>query len=257
MPSRIIREGINDSKAVNGLTDQAEVFYRRLLLVVDDFGRFESDLTLLRAKLFAYKLEQWPEDRIKDALGECSHAINGDDEPLVLMYAVGKKQLLQISNFGQRTRTSKYPGPGDLSPEANNGAKGHEKPPKQEKEKKPAVLTTSTGAVQVGSVFINPDVVDRIKKLAADAPDKQDLKAGINLALTLIAESPDWLETLEIRIPLWFAAMRDGRARVKTLRYLIIDKDYLHEPAKQRKAPDRDQRRREEANLVAKALRRK
>ncbi len=39
MPNRIIREGILTSEAVNSLSWEAEVFFRRLLSVVDDFGR--------------------------------------------------------------------------------------------------------------------------------------------------------------------------------------------------------------------------
>ena len=113
MPSRIIREGINDSKAINRLSDSAEIFYRRLMMVVDDYGRFEADSTLLRAKLFAFKLDEWPEHRIQKALAECANLSNGSDEPLVLLYVVGKKQLLEISNFQQRKRASKYAAPGD------------------------------------------------------------------------------------------------------------------------------------------------
>lgn len=41
MPNRYIREGINSSERVCSLDWGAECFYRRLLLVVDDFGRFE------------------------------------------------------------------------------------------------------------------------------------------------------------------------------------------------------------------------
>ncbi len=40
MPNRVIREGILNSQRVNKLTEPAELFYRRLMSVVDDFGRF-------------------------------------------------------------------------------------------------------------------------------------------------------------------------------------------------------------------------
>ena len=125
MPTRIIREGINDSKAVNRLSDSGEIFYRRLLLVVDDFGRFESDLTLLRAKLFGFKLDEWPEDRIARALADCASRVNGSDEPLILLYTVGKKELLEVSNFGQRHRSSKYAPPEHPQPtNTSNSANG-------------------------------------------------------------------------------------------------------------------------------------
>ena len=39
MPSRILREGINTSPKVNALSPMAELFYRRLMTVADDYGR--------------------------------------------------------------------------------------------------------------------------------------------------------------------------------------------------------------------------
>lgn len=116
MPNRILREGIIDSRAVNALSEEAELFYRRLFSIVDDFGRFEANVTLLRAKLFAFRLDSWPEDRVSRVLQECSEVyLEGDseDDPLVRIYEVGRKKYLQVSNFNQRTRTdSKFPAPG-------------------------------------------------------------------------------------------------------------------------------------------------
>jgi hypothetical protein len=42
MPVRILREGILTSERVDTLSPAAEVFYRRLMSVVDDFGRFSA-----------------------------------------------------------------------------------------------------------------------------------------------------------------------------------------------------------------------
>ena len=36
MPNRIVRPGINDSRAVNQLSESAEIFYRRLMLITDE-----------------------------------------------------------------------------------------------------------------------------------------------------------------------------------------------------------------------------
>ena len=43
MPSRIIRDGILTSERINALTERAELFYRRLMSVVDDYGRFPAN----------------------------------------------------------------------------------------------------------------------------------------------------------------------------------------------------------------------
>ncbi len=47
MPVRLIRPGILSSLRVNRLTEGQEVFYRRLLSVVDDFGRYDAVPALL------------------------------------------------------------------------------------------------------------------------------------------------------------------------------------------------------------------
>ena len=45
MPNRILRDGILMSPRVNVLSSEAELFYRRLMSVVDDYGRFSAHPT--------------------------------------------------------------------------------------------------------------------------------------------------------------------------------------------------------------------
>jgi hypothetical protein len=118
MPNRILREGINDSEPVNRLSDEGEIFYRRLINIVDDFGRTEADAALLRPRLFARKLDQWSEERIERCLAECSAILNSDGDPLTRVYTAGRKRYLQISKFGQRLRCakSKHPAPPEANP---------------------------------------------------------------------------------------------------------------------------------------------
>ena len=114
MPNRILREGIVDSAAVNSLSEEAEIFYRRLMSIVDDYGRYEAYTAVLRGKLFAMCIERWPEDRVLRCLNECAETEISSDLVLVSVYVVDNKKYLQINKFGQRMRTeSKYPGPGD------------------------------------------------------------------------------------------------------------------------------------------------
>src|ERR1700674_3318716 len=84
MPTRLLRESILDSEAVNSLSLRGEVFYRRLISIVDDFGRFESDISA--------------------ALEECTLAMMSTGEPLVTVYSAAGKSYLQLNNFNQRTR---------------------------------------------------------------------------------------------------------------------------------------------------------
>lgn len=109
MPNRIIREGILDSKRIASLSEGGELFYRRLMSVVDDFGRFEADPDLLLAKAYPLRSRGESADMVDAYLRECTSG----EYPLIVVYKVGRKQYLEIVEFGQRIRSekSKYPGP--------------------------------------------------------------------------------------------------------------------------------------------------
>lgn len=113
MPNRIVREGILDSKAVAALSDSGEIFYRRLMSIVDDFGRYEADPELLRVKCFPRQLDRWTVERVATALAEVGRTPADGGFPLVLIYKSGNREYLEISNFEQRLRskTKKYPDP--------------------------------------------------------------------------------------------------------------------------------------------------
>lgn len=105
MPNRILRDW-TDSEKVNGLTTQAERFFVRLIMKVDDFGRFSGNIKLIKSMLFPLL------DDIRDAditrwMAECQKA------GLILVYLVNLKPYIQIENFNQRLRqkVEKYPGP--------------------------------------------------------------------------------------------------------------------------------------------------
>lgn len=114
LPTRILRPGINDSRAINSLSDSGEIFYRRLMSIVDDFGRTEAAVELLRPELFKRQLDRWPAERVEAALTECAQTTTEEGEALVSVYYSGARLYLQINNFGQRVRKdqrSKYPEP--------------------------------------------------------------------------------------------------------------------------------------------------
>ncbi len=112
MPNRILRPGINDSRAVCSLSDSAEILYRRLMVIVDDYGRFEADPVVLRSHLFARLLDRWPVERVSAALMECATTDYKKGIPLVTLYEDEEKMYLQINNFGQPTRSkSRCPAP--------------------------------------------------------------------------------------------------------------------------------------------------
>lgn len=110
MPNRIMREGILDSPAVNALSESGEVFYRRLMSIVDDFGRYEAYPDVLRVKLFWRQADRWTVERVVSALREVSAQTITGCLPLVSVYEHNGKPYLQVENFGEpRAKRSKYP----------------------------------------------------------------------------------------------------------------------------------------------------
>jgi len=106
MPIRMLRDW-TDSEAVNNLSANAEVLFIRLIMKVDDFGRFTADPKILRPLLFPMRLEQTREADLQRQLQELEKA------GLVRLYEHAGKRLMEIVKFDQRMRAkhSKYPGP--------------------------------------------------------------------------------------------------------------------------------------------------
>lgn len=107
MPSRVLREGILTSERVNLLKPQAEVFYRRIMSVVDDFGRFSALPALLRASCYPLRLDEVREADISRWLTEVESA------GLIALYAVQGKRYLEMTDFRQQKKAikSRYPEP--------------------------------------------------------------------------------------------------------------------------------------------------
>ena len=105
MPDRIIRQAILDSERVNQLTWPGEVFYRRLMSIVDDFGRYDGRVSIIRAQLYPLKINEVSNADVAKWLDECSNA------GLVSVYEVENRPYLELLNFNQRLRTmrSKFP----------------------------------------------------------------------------------------------------------------------------------------------------
>ena len=106
MPNRILRDGINSSPRINALSQGAEVLYRRLLSVADDYGRFYSAPATIRGAC-------WPTapDRVNEAqVSAWLIELEQGKRPLIKTYTVEGCDYLEISDFGQPQRSkSKYP----------------------------------------------------------------------------------------------------------------------------------------------------
>lgn len=109
MPTRLVREGILSSEAVCSLSWAAEVLYRRLHSVVDDYGRFSASSKLIRAACYPLQIDKVSDSDIGKWLAQVAEA------GLVRVYlAQDGKRYLQVEKFGQQVRSkSKCPPPPD------------------------------------------------------------------------------------------------------------------------------------------------
>jgi len=107
MPNRILRDGILQSEMVASLSWAHEVFYRRLMSVVDDYGRFHASPKLLRSACYPLQIDKVSDADIGKWLSGCETA------GLVSVYpAQDGKRYVQIHKFGQQQRSrSKFPDP--------------------------------------------------------------------------------------------------------------------------------------------------
>jgi len=105
MPNRIIREGILRSPRINELEPLTELFYRRLMSVVDDYGRTDAHPTLLRSACYPLIIDKVSEKDVRKHLTEC------EKKQLLSLYEADGKPYLEMSNFKQqqRAKQSKYP----------------------------------------------------------------------------------------------------------------------------------------------------
>lgn len=95
------------SERVSLLSWPAEVFYRRLHSVVDDFGRYYATPMLLRAACYPLQLDKVSDQDVGKWLGETRKA------GLVRVFESGGKQYLVVLCFRQqvRAKASKFPQP--------------------------------------------------------------------------------------------------------------------------------------------------
>jgi len=104
MPNRILRDWTT-SDAIDRLTPEQECTFTRLLMAVDDFGRFEADPRLLAARLYPLRIGKTSAQHMQstcDALA--THGI-------IKVYQVEGRKYLQIVKWHNvpRAKTSKFP----------------------------------------------------------------------------------------------------------------------------------------------------
>ena len=107
MPNRILKESICTSDSIDGLTLFEEVFFYRLIVNCDDYGRMDGRPKVLRAKLFPLRDVNY--DDVVLAMRSLESA------GLIMMYEADQKPYIQLKSWDKhqqvRAKKSKFPAP--------------------------------------------------------------------------------------------------------------------------------------------------
>ena len=111
MPNRIIKESICTSDTIDRLSPEEEIFFYRLIVNCDDYGRIDARPQILRAKCFPLRLDQVDDCKVIDWLYKL------EEVGLVQIYEVDSRKYIQIVTWNDhqqiRAKKSKYPAPDD------------------------------------------------------------------------------------------------------------------------------------------------
>lgn len=109
MPNRIIKESICYSEDIEKLNAAEEVFFYRLIVNCDDYGRMDARLPILKARLYPLKDNMKSSD-IKRYLMKLADI---KPEPLIILYKKNGIEYLQMVKWEKhqqiRAQRSKYP----------------------------------------------------------------------------------------------------------------------------------------------------
>ena len=107
MPNRILKDSICTSPNVDALSREAEVFFYRLLVQCDDYGRMDARPAILRAKCYPLQIDRVGQGDVQAWLTELVAA------DLVTVYTADGGTYLQMRTWERhqqvRAKRSKYP----------------------------------------------------------------------------------------------------------------------------------------------------
>lgn len=109
MPNRLIKDTICTSADVDQLTPSEEVFFYRLIVNCDDYGRMDARIPILKSRLYPLK-ENMISDDINGYLVKLSEI---KPEPLIILYSNKGVPYLQMTKWEKhqqiRAKRSKFP----------------------------------------------------------------------------------------------------------------------------------------------------
>ena len=106
MPTRYLKPGVRDSESIEALSPHAEILYYRLIVTVDDFGRYDARPAMVKAACFPIR-ESMTAIKVNALLEELAKHY------LISVYMVDGKPYLQMCRWDNipRAKESKYPAP--------------------------------------------------------------------------------------------------------------------------------------------------
>lgn len=104
MPTRYLKAGIRDSENIDKLSPMAECLFYRLLVTVDDFGRFDARPSMIRSACYPIR-ESMTAAKCEALLKELEQA------GLIYIYAHDGKPYMQMRKWDNipRAKESKFP----------------------------------------------------------------------------------------------------------------------------------------------------
>lgn len=170
MPNRIIKESVCASETLDGLSWFQEVFFYRLIVNCDDFGRFDARPAILKARLFP--LKSLTDKQITDALNALSSV------GIVDLYYVDGRPFLQIVTWSkhQQTRSSKSKFPAPDGRKKANDEGGYQLISNDIKRNQ---LISNVPVIVNENVIVNDNENERDTRMRATPPADDGLSAVV------------------------------------------------------------------------------
>lgn len=165
MANRVLRDWTT-SEAMELISCQAEVFFTRLIMKVDDYGSYYSNPKLLKAALFPLKEVTY--EQIGAWVHECIEA------NLIFLYESAGKEYIRINNFKQRLRQMKsvFPHPSANGQHVADNPLTTRAPERETETKQETETESETTRVE----FVDKNVP---RELKIDLPDKAQMAEEI------------------------------------------------------------------------------
>lgn len=213
MPNRIIKESICTSSEIDQLNPEEEVFFYRLMVNCDDYGRIDARPQLLRAKCFPLKIDKIKDIDIEKWLEKLVE-VN-----LIKLYTVDGKAYLQLTTWEKhqqiRAKKSKYPQPpiDDINrnhlisddikcPRNPNPIQSKEEEDnaracaKQEPCQNEAVIRIAEGLEKAGILTPSPTQIEKLLFFVNEGMDIETVEYACEIAALANSRRVDYIESI-------------------------------------------------------------